>query len=649
MPITLTDKEQQLLRALFESDGPVTAPALAKLVGVSERTARSRVQAINHATETPCITASRNGYTVDRETALTLLNASEPDVTVVAGVPQTSDERVTWLINRLLRSRCPLNVYDLCEEIFISISTMKNELVRTKRRLARLDLELIQADNSVSVRGTEKNKRRLLSQLLYDEASVNFLDLSTIQRAFPDIDACYLRDCVRETLDEHRYFVNDYSLINLILHIAIAIDRIRNNGSEAAASTVPGASNLRAHEHDMASEIVRRLETRFDIAFSPNEVDELALMLASRTTMLDYEGETRESIRQYVSPETLKLTDLIIGDIESFYYIDLSEREFFVRFALHIKNLLVRANAGDFAKNPLTAEIRSSCPMLYEAAVDVASVIKRERGLSINDDEIAYIAFHLGSTLETQKQLSSKVKTVLYCPAYYNVDKNLQAFLEQHFRNDVLLVAVATDEDELRRATDMELVIATSPMRALLDAPVYQIGIVPREGDVEHIRNLIARIRRDKRRTEFRSHLEQLVLPEFFVLKDAVSTREEAVHTMCGELEGAGYVDPGYEEEIWAREQLSPTAFGVVAVPHALRPHANKSCISVLVPTRPIDWNGTPVKLVLMLSFSLRERSVFNELFDPLVAILLDASNVDALTRATSYQEFIDRLSEMVE
>ena len=372
-------------------------------------------------------------------------------------------------------------------------------------------------------------------------------------------------------------------------------------------------------------------------------------MLASRTTMLDYEEETRESIRQHVSPECLALTDKLIGDIETFYYINLSEREFFVRFALHIKNLLVRAANGTFAKNPLTSEIRSSCPMLYEAGVDAASVIERETGLTIDEDEIAYIAFHLGSTLEALKQLSAKVKTVLYCPMYYNIDKKLQSILETNFKNDILIIAVATTEAELQRAFDAELVIATVPVNALLETSIYQIGIVPCESDVEHIGNLLSRIRRDKRKAEFRQHLEELVLPGFFSVDAEITCREDAIHLMAAQLEKASFVDASYEEEIWSREKLSSTAFGMVAMPHVLRPRASKSCISVLIPKRPMDWGGTRVGLVLMLSFSLRERSVFNELFDPLVAILIDAGHVAALAKSHDYRQFIDRLSEMIE
>ncbi len=76
--------------------------------------------------------------------------------------------------------------------------------------------------------------------------------------------------------------------------------------------------------------------------------------------------------------DCLALVDEIIGDVSMYYFIDLSEKEFYVRFALHIKNLLARARTESFARNPLTDEIKSSCPLLYDTAVGSAGIIKRQ-------------------------------------------------------------------------------------------------------------------------------------------------------------------------------------------------------------------------------------------------------------------------------
>ena len=68
-----------------------------------------------------------------------------------------------------------------------------------------------------------------------------------------------------------------------------------------------------------------------------------------------------------------------------------------------------------------------------------------------------------------------------------------------------------------------------------------------------------------------------------------------------------------------------------------------------MVPERPIRWGESTASLVLMLSFSLRDRAVLNELFDPLVSVLVEPAHVVALTRAQSRDEFIALLCDLME
>lgn len=231
-PRVLTRQEAQLLHVLLAHSKPITAARLAAQLEVSERTVRSRVKTINELSSPPAIHSGRSGYRVDADAARELL-ALRPGTDEDA-VPQTNVERGAYALKRIIQSGNPINIYDLCEEIYISISTMKAALNKMKRRLADFDLTLKQADGMLSITGTEKNKRRLLSSLLYDEASANFMNLSTIQKAFPNIDVEFIHDCVLTTLEAHRYFVNEYSMVNLVLHIAIAIDRIQSDAKTTA-------------------------------------------------------------------------------------------------------------------------------------------------------------------------------------------------------------------------------------------------------------------------------------------------------------------------------------------------------------------------------------------------------------------------------
>lgn len=85
----------------------------------------------------------------------------------------------------------------------------------------------------------------------------------------------------------------------------------------------------------------------------------------------------------------------------------------------------MRAQTRSFCKNPLVSEIRQSCPLIYDVSVQLSGIIREKTGITLDEDEIAYIALHLGGALETQKELANRVPAVLYCPSYYNMDSSL--------------------------------------------------------------------------------------------------------------------------------------------------------------------------------------------------------------------------------
>ncbi len=672
----LSDREFTLLRLLAQQTKPLTSRSLAAQLDVSVRTVKTYVQRINR--EAPGVVISgQQGYRCDPEAVRALLEQGHTP----GDTPQTNEERTVYVLHRLLASDS-VDIFDLCEQLFVSYSTIKGVVSAIRGKLSPFHLGLKLENNHLQITGRERDKRRLVSDLLYNEATVNFLDLKTVQQAFPQIDIAYIEACVRSVLGASHCFANDYSMINLVLHVAITIDRIQGgrtvsaalpkvstrasasegdgdattSGTEAAPDQTSGViaaagadSAIGPQELEMARTIARELERHFNVELDATEVSELALLLASRTTMLDYRTASRENIERFVGAGCLEIVNEMIADLKENAGIDLSEHEFYVRFALHVKNLIVRARTGGLSKNPLTLQIKTSCPLLYDTAVVEADLLQRRAGIHVNDDEIAYIAFHLGSTLETQKQLTNKVKAVLYCPSYYNIDAKILLFLNRHFEEDLLVTNVVTDEGDLGHLAGAELLITTVPVNAYYGVPTYLVSIVPTEADRAHIRRMVDDIRAEKRRRALRSHLEGLIEPALFEVNTRPLDRDEVIHLMAERLHARGYVTEDFERQVREREELSSTVYGTIALPHALRLASLHSSISVMLSRAPISWGDAKVNLVVMLSFSKSDQEVFYEVFDPLVSVLANREQASALMDATDYESFIARLCEMME
>ncbi|MDQ0360077.1 BglG family transcription antiterminator [Breznakia pachnodae] len=633
-------KEKQLLlvKTLMDSSGWVTANSLASMLEVSSRSIKNYIAEINKDYN-EAIVSSREGYRIDITKAGSILDDNQ------SSLPQSSQDRVTYIITLLVKGD-PVDVFSVCDDLFISLSTLKNELKKVKRKVAKFDLQVINNNDYLTLEGPEKNKRKLMSSILYDESSVNFVNLKSVQDAFPDIDIDYIKKVVMETFEEYHYFVNDYSLTNLVLHITIAIDRIKNNYTSFVSEG--DKPMIKLHEFELAKKVVTKLEKYFDVVYNEGELYELTLLLISHANNMDYNTVNEANLEKLVGKDCMDLVNELVNDVNAFYYINLSEPEFLTRFALHIRNLLVRSRFNYSSKNPLANGIQASCPLIYDAAIGMASMIKDKTGLTINEDEVAYIAFHIGSALETQKAISSKINAVLYCPNYYDMNKKLINTINTNFSNSILIKNVITDETEFDNLSNYDLIISTIPISKVLPIPTITVTFLLNDKDIYSIRNKIDEIKIEKKKHMLKKHLESLIYPELFEKNEKLKNHESTIHYMCEKLVKLDCVDEQFEQEILAREKMASTAFGSFAVPHAIRMDAKKTSMNIIISEKGIQWDDKQVNLIMMLSFNKNERYIFNEIFDTLTMILTDADNVKRIISANDYEEFIELLVSFV-
>lgn len=629
----MKSKAKDIIRYLINSQ-PSTASTLADALNVSIRTIKTYIKEINQ--EYPeTIVSSHEGYRIDQSKAAHILTDKDNPT------PQTSQERVVYIISKLINhnNKTALDIYDLCDELFISLSTLKNELNKVKRKLNRFDLELNMNSDTIECIGLEKNKRKMLSSILYNESNNHFVNINSLQNAFIDIDIHFIKETVLEIFSQYHYFINDYSLINLVSHIAIAVDRIRNNNFNT--QNIDSFPEIKLHEFDLSRELAKKLEDHFNIKYSDAEIYEMTLLIISRATEIDYKSINKENIEQFIGLNCLNLVNSLIQDVNSFYYIDLSEPEFFIRFALHIRNLLVRSKNNYFSKNPLTDSIKVSCPLIYDVSVNMARTIKELTGITINDDEIAYIAFHLGSTLEAQRSLTYKIRALLYCPNYYDINLRITDMINHHFENELLITNILTDESEIDKIKDTDLIIATTPLSKASSFPSININIFLSPRDQTELANKINLLQKEKSKKKFEKYLRELIQPCFFERNNTLQNEEECIDYMVKKLEKEGYVDASFKEEVLEREKMSSTAFRNFAIPHSMKMFAKKTGMNIIISSTPINWKNTLVHLVIMMCFSKNERYIFNEIYDPVTMILSEPENVRKILQSHTYEEFI--------
>ncbi|WP_342042721.1 BglG family transcription antiterminator [Bacillus sp. OTU2372] len=626
-------KYRNILRHLSTQQDWTSSAQLANSLGISKRSVKTYIADIN-AMEKELIISSKKGYRVEIEKLTPFLNSLEKSI------PQTPKERAEYLLKSLVNADGPRNIFDLSDELYISEVTLKGDLRKVKKRLADYNLELRMSGDSIEMVGQEKSKRKLMSSILYSETNDNFLDIDKLRSSFEGYDIDYIRDVIAEVFSNFHYFTNDYSLTNIILHIAIAIDRMENGF--IFSKQVDGEASLEK-EYKIAIEIAKRLEEHFGVEYSEGEIRDLALLISSSGTSVNFMHLQLSDLQDVAGIRCLNLVGKIIEDLRSNYYIVIGDPDFLVRFTLHIKNLIMRLENDFVSKNPLTSTIKLNCPSIYDCAVHVSYTIKEETGYTMNDDEIAYVAFHLGYALEMQKQAHSKITCAILFPFYYNYNVQITEKLTKQFGEDLLIQHIVTNEGDLN-VLNCDLIISAVQLNSVPKIPYVLINPFFTSVDQNKVAQKINDLKESKRKNSFKSNIEAITEQQLFEMIDFTGTKEEILTRMCTIMEQKEFVDSNFLANVIEREAMSSTAFGRIAIPHAIKMNAKKTGMFVLISDRGIKWGDLTVNVVLLFSVSKDDRRIFHEVVDSLATIFTVDGNVSLIMNAEDYKSFVDIL-----
>ncbi|MEO7122312.1 MAG: BglG family transcription antiterminator [Lacisediminihabitans sp.] len=639
----MSGKRERLLDYLAQTDGWVTAAELADQLGVTTRSVRSYVTAVKaSAHPLEVIASSTSGYRLNRELYATFLAKAKHS----NGEPETPRDRVYHLVRRLGDSPEGVDIFSLAESLFVSESTIEADLRKVKVLVEESDLTLTRKGNQVAIAGSEYDLRRLLSRAFRDGGAQGFLELESIQREFESANLRSFKTDLIAMLDAHGYFVNEYGINNVLLHVAIAVDRTTKEQLPASPLTGPGGRPIA----DIPEQLAVLVLQHFGVSLRTTDLDYLALLL---TTRVITPGRTPGSAREAAATsrdDTLGNIRRIVDRVDEEYMVDLNNEEFIVRLSLHVQNLVARAQDKSYSRNPMTRSIKTAYPMIYELAVFVASEIQRSESITIHDDEISYIALHIGSYLERQARREERVTCAIVCPNYYDLHLILRERLEAVLGDElqVEIVITRTDVDWGELATDLVLTtIASVPFAD--NVVVIQPFLT--ENDIDAIRRGISRVRRQRRRLHLKDEL-LMFFDESLFLRNVQAEDEIAMIRMLGErMVDAGVILPAYIDGAIERERMSSTAFtDNIAVPHAMAMSAQRTAICIAVNDTPMGWGENRVNVIALIAFSASDRTTFQSIFDQFVSVFSDRDDVQQLVhRSVDFPSFIEELVRDIE
>lgn len=631
--MSLNTKERALLNLLAQHQKSwLSAAYLSEALMTSTRTIRNYVHQINQKKQVSQILSSKQGYQLNPEVHLEITSFQKKRELY------TPKDRLTYLMNLLIQKQ-QVDYFEVAEALFVSIPTIEKDTLRLRKKLRAFDLSVIKHGNWLSIKGEEVNLRRLASSLLQDEALQSFQSLDYLQSIFPDISINRIQKIVIECLSQQDLYVNGYAMNSLLLHIAIALNRLLHN-QRSEVQQVPLLFSDNQIEYQLAKQLAKKIKQTFQIEMDYYEVHNLTLLLMTKISPAN-----DQFLKNYMDTSVYTFVESIMENVAEKYFISTVSSDLILNLALHVSNLMTRATNGKQVQNPLAEEIKQSYAFIYEVAVYIAKQIQKKIQLPITDDEITFIALHIGSYFEEKFEAETKLRCVIYTPEYYDLHQRLIYKISDSFKSSLSIVASihSLNDEHIPTLKEADIILST------IDLPSWSksVSVSPflSQKDTDKIQKKIQEIQTQQMQLKLKESIAIYLTPERFKRDVYLNTPEEYIQQLGSQFVQMNYIDNAFIDLIKEREKMSATSFNnSVALPHAIEMSAKKTGLSIILNNHPVKWGTHHVQVIIMIVMNQQDTKQFRQLFDFMIDTFSDQKRLKHLLNAQNYEQFIEKL-----
>ena len=624
-------RQQKILHQLMQSKAPLSSDYLANSLNVTTRTIRSDTKALTDVLKNngaQVVLVRKKGY----ELVIENYHYFKPFLTKImnenqlsTSIPIEPEERVDYVLKRLLLAEGYLKVEQFVEELFVSESSIKNDLKEVRRLLQAFNLDLDKKPNyGLKIKGEEAKLRYCLAAYVFDQEETKSI--------LPNKNIEEIQKIIVEQAKRSGIFLSDIGVNNLATHIAIACIRIQHNNY--VSMPLKEMQPLKEKkEFQVATQIVQFLEKELQVAFPESEIAYITIHLLG-AKMVVYQSDSRENILDMIEEDILALTKAMLQEVEQQLELDISyDEELIYGLCLHLRPAINRYKYDLTIKNPLLAEIKKNYQMSFDAAVIMGDFLSRYRNMNINEDEIGYLALHIGAALERKKAKGSVKRCLIVCATGVASAQLLYHKLQSTFGNRLDIVGTANmfsiDNYDL---STIDFIVSTIPIKRELTIPVIDVHTILREEDISKLEHIVVD------RVE---NTLQYFHPSLSFFQQDFQTKEDVLAFLASEIIQAGMAPDHFFELIMEREEIAPTSYGnLVAIPHPIKPITESTFLSICTLEKPIQWGDNMVQFIFLLSVQKKYKKDIQKLYQLLVKISGNAYLVNQLLKVKSFAEF---------
>ena len=552
------------------------------------------------------------------------------------------EERIEYLINRLVELNEVVTIDELAEEINVARTTLVNDLKKVDKQLKKYGLVLKGKTNSgIKIEGDEINLRLIILEHIcksYNDAVI-LLENNNIIRKEEIIE---LRDQIKINLKKIKFSFTEVIIDNLIRYIAVMLLRLKNNNNMGLIQRQYKLIT-ESKEYSVGMMIKNIIEESQNTKIDELETIFIVMPLLARNAPLYHEalrtlmiGENITTLRKEIFHRVFEFTGLRLEEDEKL----IKGLEYHLHYALNRLILNIRY------KNPMIKEIKEKFKLPYEVAKIAAMVIEEEYEVNVCEDEIGYLALHFGTYIERANEKFLKInKAAVICSTGFGTAQLLIIKLKKILGEDITFKSFSDGDFSSEIAEEYDMAFTTVDLNVDADTPIIKVTSLFDDSQLKgEIERQIFLNKSNKVEINTGKYILDRILDKNLVFYLKGNSLMENIECMLDNLIKEDIVSSDFKKRVIEREKKAGTAFGgYIALPHAVDEKVNEVIVSYGILNKLIEADGKEVGLIILMAIPSENKNsqdMIVKTYEEIINLSSNKKLVQNLIKTKKYEEF---------
>ena len=605
-----------IINELLKHKKVVSGNQLAIKLNISVRTLRSDIQSINEIIlhhGASIIAIQSKGYILDVKDSDRFSDyLKEMQIN-----PSLDDDiyREYEIVRRLFFSKVNVKIDDICENLYLSRTTVQKILQHIRELLQPYNLSItFKPNQGMKIAGDEQHKRNFISFYFFQS------NLFFTQRLFANNkeELQEIQETILVYMKEYDFHFTDNFISNLAIHIYIIKLTMTTEQPDEMKSV---RHNIEDKEYSFIIVLLEKLE--------------IVINTAGLDLLVFYVMQENKVIKDPARKENMydSLIVSILESINTTMFIDFTKDQHLIEaLMLHMIPTFKRIDYGLRGSNPLLNEIKKKYQLSFDIALNFSDKLLEFKSIKLSEDEIGWLALHFELAIERKKAHKKTPKILIVCASGLCSAQLLQQKLMLKFGNNIEIVGTTYAYDLSDFNEDYDLVVSTVELGNNCRKPWVIVNTILGNEDYRAI---------EKHIYHQTDQLFSFMRDTCIFLKYSFKTQEELLLFLGNNLLEQELVEQDFIDSVMERERLNATNFGnFVAVPHSMKPKAKENLISFMTLTEPIMWGKEKVSLICLIAASKNHMHELPHIYELLLSVIDSADTVKKLLFCNTLAEF---------